>query len=254
MIFERHHSTSQNFFKITVSKNTRSFPLHIHKAYECYSVIKGEAKVTVDDKEYVLKDGESVLVFPYQSHSYDTAENTETWLCIFSPDLVGSYHSGRRIPKSNSFKLECQLPESCEGLLYRKVLCYNICAEFDENAEYIDSAHTAESLISKLLYYISENYKSNCSLLDLANHVGYDYNYISKVFKKATGLTFKEYLTDLRISEACQLLLHTEKSAREISEECGFGCQRSFNREFLNALGMTPVEYRKGQNPHQTAK
>jgi AraC-like DNA-binding protein len=84
--------------------------------------------------------------------------------------------------------------------------------------------------------------------------VGYDYNYISKVFKKTTGLTFKEYLTDLRISEACQLLLHTEKSAREISEECGFGCQRSFNREFLTALGMTPVEYRKGQKPHQTAK
>lgn len=247
MIFERHHSTSQNFFKITVSKNTRSFPLHIHKAYECYSVIKGEARVTVDGKEYLLKDGESVLVFPYQSHSYDTAENTETRVCIFSPDLVGSYHRGRKIPQKNSFKLECQLPESCDGLLFRKALCYNICAEFDKNAKYMDSAHTAESLISKLLYYISENYKGNCSLLDLASHVGYDYNYISKVFKKATGFTFKEYLTDLRISEACQLLLHTDKSAREISEECGFGCQRSFNREFISSLGITPGEYRKGQ-------
>lgn len=246
MIFERHHSTSQNFFKITVSKNTRSFPLHIHKAYECYSVIKGEAKVTVDNKDYILKDGESVLVFPYQSHSYDTAENTQTWLCIFSPDLVGSYHSGRRIPKSNSFRLASQLPESCEGLLFQKALCYRVCAEFDKNAEYMDSSHTAESLISKLLYYISENYKGNCSLLDLASHVGYDYNYISKVFKKATGLTFKEYLSDLRISESCQLLLHTEKSAREISEECGFGCQRSFNREFISSLGVTPGEYRKG--------
>jgi len=250
MIFERHHSTSQNFFKITASKNTISFPLHIHKAYECYSVISGEAKVNVDGKEYILKDGESVLVFPYQSHSYDTKENTSTRVCIFSPDLVGSYHKTGRIPKNNSFRLENQLPESCEGLLFRKALCYNVCAEFDENAEYIDSAHTAESLISKLLYYVSENYKGECTLQDLANHVGYDYNYISKVFKKATGLTFKEYLTDLRISEACQMLLHTDKSAREISEECGFGCQRSFNREFHSALGLTPVEYRKGQNSH----
>ncbi len=249
MFFEGHHSATQNFFKITKDKNNKGFPLHIHMAYECYAVLKGEARVTVDGKEYLLRCGDAVLVFPYQSHSYVTAENTSTWVCIFSPDIVGSYRKSRFLPKNNSFKLGIPLPESCEGLLYQKALCYNICAVFDEGAEYEDSENAGHSLISKLLFYISENYKGNCTLFDLADCVGYDYNYISKVFKRATGISFKSYLNDLKISEACRLLLHTDKTSREISEECGFGCQRSFNREFVASIGMTPGEYRKGAKP-----
>ena len=70
MFFESHHSTERNFFKITVNKNTLSFSLHIHKAYELYAVTSGHAEVKIDGKEYSLRSGEAVLVFPYQSHEW----------------------------------------------------------------------------------------------------------------------------------------------------------------------------------------
>ena len=245
MFFEPYRSTEKDYFKILLAERNKGYPLHIHSTYECYFVRSGEARVTIDDKEYILHAGDAVFVFPYQSHSYVTKENTATWVCIFSPDLVGSYHNTRHVPKSSAFRPTLPLPDKCDGILFRKALCYGICAEFDKNAEYIDSVQGNNSLISKLLFYISENYKNECTLADVSNFVGYDYSYVSKFFKRATGISIKKYVNDMKISEACRMLLRTEKTVREIGDECGFASQRSFNRNFLLSLGKTPVEYRK---------
>ena len=245
MLFERHHSTSQNFFKIIPTRQTKSFPLHVHKAYECYLVVDGEAEVTIDKSVYLLHPGEAVLVFPYQSHSYKTKENTSTIVCIFSPDIVRSYHNAKALPKNNKFRPQTIIPESCDGLLFQKACAYGILAEFDKEAEYEYVPHYQENLISKILVFISENYKKGITLYDLAADIGYDYNYVSKFFKKTTGVSFKGYVSDLRIGEACRLLLSTDKSVNSIADECGFSCTRTFNREFFAVMNTTPTEYRK---------
>ena len=245
MFFESFRSTSKNYFRFLVHPNNKGYPLHFHKAYECYSVTSGEAKVTVGENEYVLHSGDAVLIFPYQCHSSVTKENTATRVYIFSPDIVESFHDSRRVPKSNVFKLPTTLPDKCDSLLYRKSLCYNICAVFDENAEYTDSPQTDDSLILKILFFISENYHGECSLTAISNFVGYDYSYVSKFFKKSTGMSVGAYVNGLRISDARRMLSHTEKTIREIAEECGFASQRTFNRDFLKSVGKTPMEYRK---------
>ena len=248
MFFEPSRSAENNYFDITVQENNKGFPLHIHKSYECYAVRSGETKVKIDGQEYILRAGDAVLVFPYQSHSYETKENTSTWFCIFSPDLVGSFHNARRVPKNNKFRLTVELPATCDGLLFRKALCYNLCALFDCNAEYIDSSQADGSLISKILFFISENYRKECTLRDVADFVGYDYSYVSKFFKKSTGMPLGAYVNGLRISEGCKMLSHTDMAVREIAESCGFPSQRSFNRDFMKSVGQTPTEYRKNRN------
>ena len=245
MFFESHHSTERNFFKITVSQNTRSFSLHIHKAYELYAVTRGQAEVKIDGKKYLLLPGEAVLVFPYQSHEYKTEEGTGTWVCIFSPDLVGSYdrHNGN-LPTDNKFLFSTDGITAPEGLLLQKSLCYDICGRFDEGREYSRTERAEASLISKLLTFISDNYRYECTLLSAAQHVGYDYNYISKLFKKTVKLSFNSYVNNLRISEACRLLTNTELSVQDIAEKCGYGCTRTFHREFLKIMKITPKKYR----------
>ena len=246
MFFESFRSTSKNYFKFFVHPNNNGYPLHFHKAYECYSVTSGEAKVTVGENEYILHAGDAVLIFPYQCHASVTKENTATRVYIFSPDLVESFHDARRVPKNNAFKLPATLSDKFDSLLFKKSLCYNICAIFDENAEYTDSAQTDDSLISKILFFISENYREECSLSAIADFVGYDYSYVSKFFKKSTGMSVGAYVNGLRISDACRMLVNTNETVREIAEKCGFASQRTFNRDFLKSVGKTPIEYRKG--------
>ena len=246
MFFEGHHSTERNFFEIREDKNNKGFPLHIHRAYECYAVTQGEARVTIDGREHILQAGEAVLVFPYQSHEYKTAEGTSTWVCIFSPDLVPSFDKkcASNIPKDARFPFSPPLSHPASHLL-KKALCYEICGIFDDGADYIKKPQGEATLLTKLLTYIAKDYAKGCTLESISSAVGYDYAYVSKYFKRMTGISFKNYLNGLRISEACRLLLQSELSVREIGEACGYGCTRSFHREFLKSTGKTPTEYRK---------
>ena len=245
MFFESYHSTEHNFFKIIEEKMSRGFSLHIHKAYECYVVKTGRAVVKVDDKEYQLLPGEAVLVFPYQSHAYKTDEGTSTWVCIFSPDLVESYHRHHGyIPTNNKFFYAISESTPPQGLLMQKSLCYNICGMFDREREYVKRDYIESSLMLKLLLFISENYRQKCTLYLAAQSVGYDYNYISKIFKKNVKLSFHDYLNNLRISEACNLLKITSMSVQLVAEKCGYSCTRTFHREFFKIMRMTPKEYR----------
>ena len=245
MFFERHHSTERNYFNFVSSKNAKSFPLHIHKAFECYAVISGSAEAIVNDVKYSLSAGDALLIFPYQRHEYKTAPNTETEVCIFSPDLVGSFKAMiNAVPESNKFNYipDGNIPDS---LLLKKAHCYKILGIFDKNAKYIDKGSGEDDLLSAILSFISSNYSSECTLETVAKHVGYDYSYISKFFKRMTGTNFNAYVNSLRISEACRLLENDNSSIQEIAEAAGFKCTRTFNREFLQIVGKSPREYLK---------
>ncbi len=246
MFFESHHSREREHFIISISRSDNGFPLHIHRSFECYAVQGGDAVAIIDGKEYRLSEGDAVLVFPYQRHEFKTAENTSTWVCIFSPDLVGSYDK-RRIstPISNKFKLNTDKESTPDSLLLKKALCYRICGIFDKTAEYTERKSDKDDLLSKILHYISKNYKSDCSLNDISKEVGYDYSYISKYFKRMTGQSYKSYLNSLRIGEACRLLKETDTPISAIAEQCGYTTARSFNREFLMITEKTPREYKK---------
>ena len=245
MFFEAHHSTVGNYFLIERNKSMSSFPLHIHRAYECYAVVSGKATAIIDGVEYSLTDGEAVLVFPYQRHEYKTEPNTETWLSLFSPDIVGSFNKGGSlIPKDNKFRLApWDIPLENDAL--KKATCYGICGLFDANAKYVEKASDEDDLLSKILSYISKNYTNACTLKDAASALGYDYSYVSKIFKKMTGINFKSYVTTIRIDEACRLLSSGKCSIAEAAEAAGFSCTRTFNREFLEIVGKTPREFTK---------
>ncbi len=245
MFFQSHHSRDREYFSIDASVSDKGYPLHMHRAFECYAVMHGRAAAIIDGKEYSMEAGDAVLVFPYQKHEYRTERDTDTWVCIFSPDLVGSFDKRRKLtPVSNKFPLspDGDLPQS---LLMKKSLCYRICALFDQGAEYTEKSAEKDDLLTKILNYIGGNYKEECSLDSLARHVGYDYSYISKFFKRMTGQSYKSYLNGLRIGEACRLLRESDSPVSEIAEATGFATVRTFNREFSRITGKTPGEYRK---------
>ncbi len=246
MFFESHRSRDREHFFVSKERKGPGFPLHIHRAFECYAVKNGSVTATINDTEYLLTAGDAVLVFPYQRHEYKKSADAETWVCIFSPDLVGSFDKRRALtPVSNKFKFDPN-EEAPDSLMLKKALCYKICGIFDKTSEYTEKNSEKDDLLSKILYFISENYKTECKLEEASRYVGYDYSYISKFFKRMTGQSYKSYVNGLRIGEACRLLCETNMQIDEISEKCGFNTTRTFNREFLIVTGKTPREYRKG--------
>ena len=245
MFFEQQHSFNSEEFTASYGRNL-SFPIHIHRSFEFYLQSNGTTVVIIDEKEYILSAGEAVLVFPYQCHSYRSLENSEHFMCIFSPNLVPDYYKETtRIPSNNMFSYSWNQETTIDNIFLCRSLAYGICGEFEKGRKYVErrGQHFSEVLTSILLY-ANENFRGKCLLRDATATVGYDYAYISKLFKRSVGMTFNQYVNLLRIQKSHTLLCSTRKNITEIAYECGFSSLRAYNRKFLEVSGITPSHYR----------
>ena len=83
------------------------------------------------------------------------------------------------------------------------------------------------------------------SLQDVARHVGLSKNHFSQVFHKLTGQKFWDYVTQLRIEKAKELLKHTNCSNYEICRAIGYESEFYFSKVFKRVTGMAAQQYRK---------
>ena len=246
MLFEAKHSLTDTDF-ILAWGDGMDFRLHMHRSYECFLQIKGSTEIVIDDKIYVLKEGEAVLIFPFQAHSYRKIDDGKYEKSIFAPELVPEFHKrvGGLIPKDNLFHLTSHGVADMDNHFLKKSYCYKICGEFERNAVYVPAKDKIrDDIVKLLLIFVENNYGSECTLLEAAASIGYDYAYVSKIFKRNTGVPFKKYVNIIRVAKSKMLLSTSRLSITEIAAECGFNCQRTFNREFKELVAVTPIEYR----------
>lgn len=99
-------------------------------------------------------------------------------------------------------------------------------------------------MITRAKEYIKANQGEDISLGDVAKSVNTSTFYFCKMFKKATGLNFTDYLSRIRIEKAKNLLLNPNLRISEIAFEVGFQSLTHFNRVFRKLVGQSPTEYR----------
>ena len=100
-------------------------------------------------------------------------------------------------------------------------------------------------VIDELIKYMSANFSSHLSLDFLAQHVHLSREYLSRYFKKQTGKNISEFLTEIRITRAKQMLSTNTFPIEYISVYCGYGCTRTFEKAFKKVTGVTASDYRK---------
>lgn len=99
--------------------------------------------------------------------------------------------------------------------------------------------------IKKAKQFIEDRKTEDISMRDVAKVVNVSTFYFCKMFKKATGLTFTEYLSQVRISKAKNLLLNPNLRISEIAYDIGYQSLTHFNRTFHRIVGQSPTAYRK---------
>nr|WP_246021268.1 helix-turn-helix domain-containing protein [Paenibacillus lentus] len=99
-------------------------------------------------------------------------------------------------------------------------------------------------MIEQAMIYLQQNYMRDVSLDSCADEIGTNSFFLSKSFKQVTGNNFIDYLTELRMEKAKELLRETKLRISEVAEQVGY--QHSyFNRIFKKMEGMTPTHYRE---------
>lgn len=98
--------------------------------------------------------------------------------------------------------------------------------------------------IKKVLEHVSENFKNQIKLDDVAQLANMSESAFSRYFKKRTRKTFSNFLTDIRIEYACKLLQNDKLSISQIAFDSGFYNLSNFNRQFKSNKKITPLAYR----------
>lgn len=101
-----------------------------------------------------------------------------------------------------------------------------------------------DELLIKAKEFIEKNFNKDITLEETASYVGVSSYYFSKIFKALVGKNYMDYVTDLRIEKAKDMMENTSESIKEICYEVGYNDPNYFSRVFKKIEGVTPSEYK----------
>lgn len=106
------------------------------------------------------------------------------------------------------------------------------------------------NMIDVAMQYIQTHYEDNLTLEKVAAAIYLNKVYFSQLFKQKTGIGFKDYVIELRMTKAKELLKEPQLRVADVAELVGYQDMRYFTQVFRKTIGTTPTEYRRGLGLH----
>lgn len=251
---------------------------HWHKEMELNFVLNGSATFFLNSKPVVVTAGQILIVNCNEVHSADYHDDDlQSLTFVFDLSMFLSLYRDEADTKyikpliDNRYKIDNTIPAQLvqttgldrlltniaylytnKSLTYElKIKCkflellsllydYQIINrnEAESNADkHIDNIKT-------ILTYIDNNYYKKLTLSDLSNMINYNKDYFTRIFKKYTGVSCFDYITNVRINEAKNLLQTTNLSISTISEKVGYDSQSYFILRFKQLNNISPLTFR----------
>ena len=268
----------QKYYSFTPAQ---SLTPNYHDFYEIVYSYRGESIFFIENRKYLIKEGDVMLIRPGQMHNVVASSSLSTQIIsiYFSPDFI--YHPG-----GNDFDFNYLLPfyfcdtelsEKLPSNLFKDHSILNIILEIETelaaNKKYYRLA--IKTLVSELLLLIlrsmnsnnakpkgkikthqkierlkdvfqftHDNYSKEIKEIEVAEKACMSTNYFCKYYKQVTGLTLVEYVKRYRIDKAKDLLLKSESPISSIAFAVGFNSQSYFNRVFMHYTKLSPKKFR----------
>lgn len=259
--------------------NTNALYLHCHPEAEFFYLEEGELSFSVEDRNYILRAGDAVLIPPQLVHhaSKVLGEECTYGALVFSVEWLSGYcgkegnlylNTLLKMPYDWIRVFRAGEPEDAEMLRrlshfadyrgmpleqYEMKLLGELLISFQEiyNAvlekmRYNDKIDVLQENLQKGIAYVNAHFREALSLAELAEAAGYSESHFCHRFKEVTGYTPFAYLNRIRVIKASEELLTTEDKITEIAGRCGFDNISYFNRVFRREMGVSPGEYRRG--------
>ncbi|MCI9597794.1 MAG: AraC family transcriptional regulator [Firmicutes bacterium] len=260
-----------------VVANIEEYPIHFHDDMEVVYVLNGSVTLRNGYYTYTLKQGDIFILNDREMHSFTSTGETNMVMML---QLDLSYFSKYYDSLKNNFFVTDMEDDSDESLEVLRSILARIMMEILQKGygyehKVIESAHNLIAcLMSDFQYFVMEdgkfvneaknkgnkilagrlnritdymydNYSRKLTLNEIAEREHLSIYYLSHVIKEATGLSFQDLLSFIRVEESEKLLLGTSKKIGAIAEETGFSAVRYYIKHFQTWYGMHPLEYRK---------
>ena len=259
------------------------FEWHYNNEYELTLTLNSQGQRFVGDHMAAYDDEDLVLIAPRIPHTWCSAADcgqgpTHQALVLwfseaFVRNLVRSHVELRPVAmllEASARAIEFSAPVRAKA---RRI----ICAMLDQTAEYrllallqvllllardtearpLISAPmptlpgTSEERIGRAISYLHEHYCKQTAVEQLSDLAALSRSSLHRLFKQQTGMTTTEYISQLRIGNACALLINTDHAIAFIADEVGYASLANFNRQFKQIKAQTPRKFRSAFRPLQ---
>lgn len=235
---------------------------HIHNYFEIYYLIKGKARYFVNNEFIDMEQGDIIIVKQGLIHKtiYDLKNPCERLLICFDMGFVGKnmYETAKEVKSIKIPSLSPVMHERAENLILGmkqefesnekhkhdmlRFMLSELIVLFSRNKNNFTDKQLSDNeiMIQDAAKYISDKYGDNLSLEDISRKFAVSSCHFSRLFKKYTGFGVNDYITEVRISKAEELLKNTDYKITEIASRCGYNDSNYFASVFKRKKGMTP--------------
>ncbi|MCD8013918.1 MAG: AraC family transcriptional regulator [Lachnospiraceae bacterium] len=243
-------------------------PPHWHEELEILFHLNGDSDITIEGKKYRLQPKHMIVIDSRQVHSTFSHDPTSMFVCIhISKSYMEKYIPGlslyefRCVPDDISddnfqdYLDTCMLLQDLTKAYVRSPITLSMETEgyvlqvfarvilhfsHPQGTVPVSTDPLTAERIREVITYVIEHYKESVSLQDVADQLGLSKEYFCRFFKKAMGMSFLQYLNEVRAAHIYQDLETTDLPVAEIMERNGFTNQKLFNRTFKQIYGCTP--------------
>ncbi len=239
---------------------------HWHDCFEIEFIIEGSCTEVLNGVGRDVKRGDITLITPTDLHEVRNIDSLVIYNMMFATETIDNEILNTILLKSaNTFSWSLSDRDFAYAL---SILEYADTEFHQKNKNYerfmIDTINQLLTIILRMsdteiserkelsmrsaALYIRMNFKRNPTLEDVAQAVNLNPAYFSVKFHEIMGVSYKEYLNDIKLNFASKSLKNNrEMSVSEICYESGFGSLSHFHREFKEKFGCTPLEFRRKQ-------
>ena len=265
--------------KIT-SCNESSISEHKHDFFELVYVCEGKAEHIFENKTVIIQQGDFFLINLNSAHQYrKIGDDRELRVinCLFLPQFIDDSLKNARsfqdildnyLLRYGTGKFEEAPTQKIfhDDSGFVGLLANIILQEFQEKqAGYTDIIRNL--LLTLIIYlvrsenpadcsattktlrdvkrYVAEHYAEPLRLSDICKQLNFSLPYVSTLFRRESGITFRNYLIRVRIEKACLLLRASNMNIQEITHLIGYTDPAFFYKSFRREIGLTPDEYRR---------
>ena len=231
------------------SFSCKNFRLHYHNFSEIIYVKSGVLNLIVNNVFYSIPAEKSCFILPNTPHTI-LENNCSFDIIVFSNSFIQNI-----VEKYNDIYTEniiMNLEKNYINSISNKNDIYYITSIFNyifhlfiHNNAFKKANLQYRNFVQKTLVYIEENYNKSANVNDCAKFINLNSHYTSNVFSKYFHCTFPQILNIIRVEKASRLLTESNININEISNQCGYDNMRTFNRNFIQIMNITPREYRK---------
>lgn len=262
-------------------------PLHWHKEFEINYILHGQAEFICGEEHFISSPGDIILLPPNMLHAiykhkdfehrYDTivfhpvlldvATNSRCNIEYIHPLLHGEHtaiiqitplhHHYNEIKACTETIFFCAKNNSAKYDILLKSMLLQLFWLLEENG-YIFQKNDIQPYTSEILRpvieYINAHFCEDITIPQLAAIAHLSNSYFMELFRQIAGVGAIEYIIQLRIKKACNLLSTQKSHISSIAFECGFHNLSNFNRQFRKFVGCTPKDYRQIQTNHSAPR